>query len=128
MAFTLDEKSLDKLHKVHRDLAAVILHAAELADYPFIVTEGLRTVERQRMLVKAGASQTMNSNHLTGYAVDLAVVIDGEVNYSWPLYDILARIVKIAAHDLGISIKWGGDWVNFKDGPHFELDRSIYIT
>jgi peptidoglycan L-alanyl-D-glutamate endopeptidase CwlK len=42
------------------------------------------------------------------------------------LYDVLAVAMKQAAKDLGVSIVWGGDWVTFKDGPHFELDRKVY--
>jgi len=28
--------------------------------------------------------------------------------------------------ELGVKIVWGGSWASFKDGPHFELDRSVY--
>jgi peptidoglycan L-alanyl-D-glutamate endopeptidase CwlK len=41
----------------------------------FSITEGLRTKERQKELFSAGKSQTMNSRHLTGKAVDIAVII-----------------------------------------------------
>ena len=37
------------------------------------ITEGLRTLERQRQLVAAGKSKTMNSYHLNGRAVDVYV-------------------------------------------------------
>lgn len=123
---TLDERSEARLLGVHRDLVAVVRRAAGYSDLDFVVTEGVRTIERQAQLLKAGASRTMNSRHLTGHAVDLAAKVDGEVRWDWPLYDYLARMMKLAAHDLGISIAWGGDWVSFKDGPHFELDSHVY--
>ena len=122
----LSERSHQRLQGVHPDLQRIVLLAANLTDTDFIVTEGLRTVERQRQLVAKGASQTMNSRHITGHAVDLAATVDGEVRWDWPLYHRLATAMKEAARQLGIRMVWGGDWRSFKDGPHFELDRHVY--
>lgn len=122
----LNDKSQQKLFEVHEDLASVIYRAAEIGDIEFIVTEGLRTVEKQKQLVAKGASQTMRSRHLTGHAVDLAVIIDGEARWDWPLYHNLADIVKEAAYIEHIPIEWGGDWLKFKDGPHYQLPHSKY--
>ena len=122
----LSERSHQRLQGVHPDLQRIVLLAATLTDTDFIITEGLRTVERQRQLVAKGASQTMNSRHITGHAVDLAATLDGEVRWDWPLYHRLATAMKEAARQLGIRMVWGGDWRSFKDGPHFELDRHVY--
>ncbi len=122
----LSERSHQRLQGVHPDLQRIVLLAATLTDTDFIITEGLRTVERQRQLVAKGASQTMNSRHITGHAVDLAATVDGEVRWDWPLYHRLATAMKEAARQLGIRMVWGGDWRSFKDGPHFELDRHVY--
>ena len=122
----LSERSHQRLQGVHPDLQRIVLLAATLTDTDFIVTEGLRTVERQRQLVAKGASQTMTSRHITGHAVDLAATVDGEVRWDWPLYHRLATAMKEAARQLGIRMVWGGDWRSFKDGPHFELDRHVY--
>ena len=122
----LSERSHQRLQGVHPDLQRIVLLAATLTDTDFIITEGLRTVERQRQLVAKGASQTMNSRHITGHAVDLAATVDGEVRWDWPLYHRLATAMKEAARQLGIRMVWGGDWRSFKDGPHFELDRRVY--
>ena len=119
-------RSEKNLAGVHADLVKVFRLAETLTTAPFIVTEGLRTVERQAQLVKAGASQTMNSRHITGHAVDVAALVDGEVRWDWPLYAKIATVVKDAAKQLGIPVVWGGDWKSFKDGPHFELDRTKY--
>ena len=32
-----------------------------------------------------------------------------------------------AAEKEGVKLVWGGDWKNFRDGPHFELDRVVYF-
>lgn len=126
----LSERSNKNLTGVHPDLKRVINAAAAKIDMTegvgFIVTEGLRTESRQRELLKAGATRTMNSRHLTGHAVDLAVTVWEQVRWDWPLYKKLADIVKAAAAEAEVPIVWGGDWRTFKDGPHFELDRKQY--
>lgn len=122
----LNKSSIQKLSGVHPDLVSVVMLAAQNSDLEFVVTEGLRTVERQRQLVAAGASRTMKSRHITGHAVDLAAVINGEVRWDWPLYHKLAEIMKLSANKLNIPIEWGGDWKSFKDGPHFQLPFAKY--
>ena len=91
-----------------------------------MVTEGLRTPLRQAALVRAGASRTLNSRHLTGHAVDVCALVDGKVRWDWPLYPRIAGAFKAAAMALDVPIVWGGDWPRLRDGPHFELDRSRY--
>lgn len=125
-SFRLSVKSEAKLAGVHPDLVRVVRRALELSPIDFAVTEGLRTKERQAVLVKEGASRTMNSRHLTGHAVDLAPIIGGTISWAWPPFHQLAAAVKQAAAELGVRIVWGGDWSTFKDGPHFELDRKAY--
>ncbi len=124
--FTLSERSLSRLNGVHPDLVKVVKLAIRKTGVDFVVTEGLRTVARQKQLVAAGASQTMRSRHITGHAVDLAALIGKEVRWDWPLYAKLAIAMKAAAIELGIPIEWGGDWKSLKDGPHFQLPWSKY--
>jgi peptidoglycan L-alanyl-D-glutamate endopeptidase CwlK len=121
---SLNARSLKNLTGVHPDLVKVVLRTAQESE--FVVTEGVRTAMRQAELVKAGASQTMKSRHLTGHAVDLAVLVGGEVRWDWPLYNKLAAVVKAAAAELAVPIEWGGDWKSFKDGPHFQLPWKDY--
>lgn len=125
MAFILSKRSLDAMQGVHPDLAKVVKRAIEITNVDFVVTEGLRTKERQAELFNAGASQTMNSRHITGHAVDLAAWV-GQVRWDWPLYTKLAGAMKAAAKELGVPLVWGGDWSSLRDGPHFELDRKAY--
>ena len=129
-----DARSLRNLTGIHPDLRRVLDRALQEAPFAFIVTEGLRTIQRQRELVRVGASKTLNSRHLTGHAVDLVPSVDidkdGKVEveemYSWPLYHRLAPSIKAAATKENVAIVWGGDWRSFKDGPHWELDRRKY--
>lgn len=122
----LDARTRKNLKGVHDDLVAVVERAARISEVPFVVTEGLRSLARQRVLVASGASRTLRSRHLHGYAVDLAAKVDGQVRWDWPLYPKLATAMKTAARELNIPIVWGGDWAEFVDGPHFELDRRSY--
>lgn len=124
--FRLGPRSIERMRGVHPDLINVVKLAITLTEVDFGVTEGIRTVERQRELVAKGASQTMKSRHITGHAVDLAAYLGTEVRWDWPLYHMIADAMKRAAKALGVAIVWGGDWKTFKDGPHFELDRSVY--
>ena len=125
MAFRFSEASLKKLDGVHPDLVRVMKRAITLTPIDFKITEGLRTVERQRQLVAAGASKTMKSRHLTGHAVDVAALVGRNVRWDWPLYTEIAVAVKAAAEKEKVPIDWGGDW-KFKDGPHFQLSWGSY--
>lgn len=124
----LTARDRERLVGVHRDLALVVdLAAQRWTEGPLFVIEGLRTPARQAELVRSGASKTQDSRHLTGHAVDLAWTVDGKVPWDdWPAWQRLGAVVKQAADDLGVVIVWGGDWRTFRDGPHFELSRSIY--
>lgn len=126
MTYSLSAQSYRKLEGVHPDLVRVVELAIALTEVDFTITEGVRSRTRQQQLVAAGASQTMNSRHLTGHAVDLAAFIGGKISWDWPLYHKLADAMKSAAKELGVPIIWGGDWKSFPDGPHFELDRKVY--
>lgn len=126
MSFRFSSRSLRNLEGVHPDLVAVAHRALQITEIDFLVTEGLRTREKQIELVRAGASRTTRSRHLTGHAIDVAAWVAGEVRWDWPLYAEISRAFKQAAAELKVPIVWGGDWKSFKDGPHYELSRTDY--
>jgi len=126
MTYVLGKRSLQRLEGVHPDLVRVVKRAITLTPVDFTVLEGVRTVARQKQLVAAGASKTMNSRHLTGHAVDLGAYVGGSVRWDWPLYHKIAAAVKEAARLEGVPIEWGGDWRTFKDGPHWQLPWREY--
>lgn len=127
-------RSLSNMRGIHPDLRGVLDRALQESPVDFVVTEGLRTLARQRELLRIGASTTMNSRHLTGHAVDLYawvdLDVDGKVEFvemSNPrLMKQIADAIKAAALAEDVPIVWGGDWRTFKDMPHFELDRRAY--
>lgn len=126
MSWKLSAKSNERLIGVHPDLVRVVHRALQLSPIDFGISEGLRTMERQIQLKKAGASKTLNSRHLSGHAVDIVAYIGKEVRWDWPLYEQIAAAFKQAAKELDVPITWGGDWTTLKDGPHFELSWSKY--
>jgi len=129
--YALGKKSRMRLAHVHPDLCAVVFRAIQITDVDFSVLEGVRTKKRQRELVLSGASTTMKSRHIPstlklGHAVDLGAYVDGRIRWDWPLYNKIAAAMKAAAKELKIKIKWGGDWISFPDGPHFQLSWTSY--
>lgn len=124
--FTLGSRSRQRLEGVHPDLVRVVERAIGTTTVDFTVLEGRRTPERQRQLVAAGASQTMNSRHLTGHAVDLGAWVNSQVRWDWPLYYRIADAMKAAAQAEDVPIEWGGDWKTLKDGPHYQLPWKEY--
>lgn len=126
MTYSFSPKSLERLSTVHPLLQKLFNEAIKSSPYDFSITEGIRSVDRQRYLVDTGKSTTMNSRHLSGKAVDIAVFKDGKVTWTWEYYQEVARHIKDVAAVMSIPIVWGGDWESFKDGPHFELNRKAY--
>lgn len=129
----LNARSEKNLIGVHPDLISIIKSAADITALDFIVTEGVRTMKRQKELVAKGASQTLKSRHIPecnssgmSCAVDLAVLVSGQVRWDWPLYEKLSVSIKLAANVLNIPLEWGGDWKSFKDGPHYQLPWATH--
>lgn len=125
--FRFSQRSENNLKGVNSDLVNVIRRALEITPVDFIVIEGLRTQERQKELVAAGKSQTNNSRHLTGHAVDII-----PVNTKWQIEEFkpLLKAVKQAADELGVKLRFGINWksdpslpieTRFIDAPHVEI-------
>lgn len=124
--FSLSRSSLAKLGGVHPDLVKVVKRAIETTKIDFGITEGLRSVNRQKELFAAGKSKTMLSRHLTGHAVDVAAYKDGKISWDFDLYEKIADAMLSAGAEFDIPIVWGGLWEKFPDGCHFELHKGKY--
>lgn len=140
MTFKLSQRSINRMEYVHPDLQKVVEQAIFVTDVDFGVTEGLRAWKRQEQLMKEGKTKTMKSKHLTcieghnslwyGGAVDIVAYKDGLVCWDDPaLYESIAKAFFKAAEQVGVQIRWGGDWdrdgdrsdQTFDDLCHFEL-------
>lgn len=130
----LGSRSLKNLKGVHPDLVRVVKRALKICSCDFTVIEGRRTLERQKKLLRAGASKTLRSRHLTGHAVDIVPWINGTVD--WNRTDQFCQVghaMRVAAMDLDVTMIWGagkmygGAWSNsFNDMPHFQLTWKAY--
>ena len=110
MSFVLSERSLSRLEGVNDRLSKVVKSAIDYTKIDFGVTCGLRTVEEQKELVESGASQTMNSKHLDGNAVDLVAYVGPKISWELNVYDDVAEAIKTAAMEHDLSIRWGAAW------------------
>ena len=142
--FYLGRRSLSRLVGVHSDLVRVVKRAITITTCDFTVLEGVRSPERQKRLFEAKATKIMNSRHVPvpkakggnglGHAVDLGAYVDGTVRWDWPLYYQIFYAMREAAMWEDVIIRWGGDWDSdgdyaderWRDGPHFELLRTLY--
>ncbi|MGP2408650.1 M15 family metallopeptidase [Yersinia sp. 2545 StPb PI] len=125
--FRFSQRSENNLKGVNANLVKVVRRAIEITTVDFTVIEGVRTVERQKELVATGKSQTMNSRHISGNAVDLLPVGADWNDYKcWlPILDAMYR----AGKELGVKLRFGISWTDnpndkpakFLDAPHIEI-------
>lgn len=120
------EKSINNLKNIHPDLVQLAFKALELSTIDFSITEGVRSIERQKQLVKEGKSQTLNSRHLSGHAIDVFAYPTSSGSWEFKYYQDIATAFKMASATLDIPVEWGGDWKPFCDGPHFQLPWKKY--
>jgi peptidoglycan L-alanyl-D-glutamate endopeptidase CwlK len=128
--YNLGKSSLDKLSKVHPDLARVVSRAITITEQDFTVVEGLRTLERQKQLVADKKSQTLKSRHLTGHAVDLAPWVNGTIDWNGTArFDAIAEAVRQAAIDEKVEVLWGASWslaLNYHASAAQALDAYVH--
>jgi peptidoglycan L-alanyl-D-glutamate endopeptidase CwlK len=110
----------ERLQGVNSTLQTIVKDAVKNLTFDVSVSEGLRTVEKQREYVNAGKSKTMNSKHITGEAVDLYPIAGGSIDNT-KFAALAAEIKRVALQHFAI-IEWGGDWKTFVDKPHFQIN------
>ena len=95
---------------VNPTLAKLVLDAQKTSKQYFECTDGLRTQAEQVALVAKGASQTLNSMHLTGKAVDLVPFEFKKPRWEIPLCFVIADEIFRLARERKIPLRWGGAW------------------
>jgi peptidoglycan LD-endopeptidase CwlK len=149
VSYRFGTASRERLKGVHPDLILVVSRGLLYSPIDFAISEGVRGRERQRELVAKGASKTLQSKHLLqadgyGHAIDVVAVGDldgdGDVDAqdrarTWEpaVYRLIAGAMQQAAEDLGIGVRWGGEFKTrdgkpFFDGPHFELAGTRLVA
>lgn len=124
--FIFGSASEKNLQGVHPDLVQLARAALSLSLVDFKITEGLRTKARQKELYDAGKSQTMNSRHITGHAIDVIALPTPAGSWDMKYYRQIAEAFKQASEGLTIPVEWGGNWTTLRDGPHFQLPFKDY--
>ena len=128
-SFHFGQRSRRELETVRCELRAIARRALVLSPVDFGVIDGARTIEQQEQHVASGASLTLDSKHVVGIgrdesdAIDVVAWTGGAISWEWKYYQQIALVMKQAANELNLKLVWGGDWENFKDGGHFELEE-----
>lgn len=103
---------------------ALLKHHCALQDIHIKLTSGYRSNAEQALLYAQGRT-------LPGSIVTNAKPGESKHNYgvAFDIYPIQAgwdvthpHWTKIGDIGVGLGLEWGGDWKNFKDYPHFELN------
>lgn len=118
--FEFSARSLKAMEGIHPKLRQLCERTIQITPYNFVITEGKRTLATQKKYVKEGKSQTMNSKHLSGNAIDFVDFPD--FSYDVKKMTAIAKAFKKASKELNIPIIWGGDWKTLVDTPHIQLD------
>lgn len=105
-----------------------------LMSYDHTIIEGVRTKERQRELWNQRRTKTMNSKHLPFGAQGCSLAVDvAPYPIKWPVpgensyvkdvgrfYHFSGYVLGVAS-EMGIKVRWGGDW----DRDHDLKDQSF---
>ncbi len=125
--FKLSNKSKQRLNTVDERLLYLANEVIKISPIDFGITETYRTAERQQELFKEGKSKCdgikNRSRHQDGKAIDFVCYDPNTNKITWEkeYYIEVAKVFKEKAKELGIAIRWGGDFVGFFDGPHIEI-------
>lgn len=130
MAYVLSNRSLGRLKGVNPRLIAIIEDAIKTSPHDFGIPRegGKRSAADQHILFLKGASKCdgydNKSYHQSGNAFDIYIYIAETKTASWDrtkLTEVARHIQEVARVRHSVNLKWGGDFKNFVDMPHFEI-------
>jgi peptidoglycan LD-endopeptidase CwlK len=133
----MNATSIERLKGVNPILVEILTEAHKTSPHRFEIPRdgGLRTTERQQELYSYGRTDksrkivtytdgvVKKSIHQSGNAFDIFILLpNGKASWDKKLLTETARhIQKVAKEKFNVNLTWGGDWVKFKDMPHFQL-------
>jgi peptidoglycan L-alanyl-D-glutamate endopeptidase CwlK len=120
--------SLRQLNTCHPDLQRLFKRVVEFWDCSVI--EGKRSEAQQKIVVATGASLTLNSKHV--YPLDkpsLAVdVAPYPIKWNdYPRFYAFAGFVIGTAREMGIKLRYGGDWDSDRDFAEEQLKDLVHF-
>ncbi|WP_163971766.1 M15 family metallopeptidase [Oceanobacillus halotolerans] len=129
-----------ELHPIVEIKKEILLEKVSTLDIDMVITETIRSIEEQNQLYEQGRSKDGNivtyakggeSYHNYGLAIDFAI-IDTNGNITWDTnYDGndngKSDWEEVAGVAKELGFEWGGDWKQFKDYPHLQMDFGLSI-
>lgn len=133
--FKFGKASEKRLTRVVDELVKVARLALTKSKVDFGISCGIRSGKQQLLLIEQGKSWTVNSKHLPchccgmSHAIDVYAWVDGKVNWEFKYYLEIKKAMFQAAKELGVKLKWGGNWKGVKrDGPHYQTQGDLNDT
>jgi hypothetical protein len=136
MTYRLGKGSLNKLGECDIRLQQLALRSIEDSPHDFGITCGHRDKAEQDRCCDAGLSKTpwptSKHNSYPAKAFDFAVYKGAQIDWKdEAAFRAVAHHIQAIAKDMGIKVRWGGDFNRngdetddrFVDLPHIELDE-----
>lgn len=144
--YYFSENSKKKLKGVHPRLVEFAKELISLSPYDFRIVEGVRTLETQKKYYTWGRTVFLNDwgqkitkpvtgcdgiKHLSqhqiqsdGYSHAFDIAFTGKTQaevYDIKKFTALAKVARPLMKKYGID--WGGDWIKYRDRPHWQLSK-----
>lgn len=117
------KRSKERLKGVDTKLVNVLNELIKIMDVTII--EGLRSKQRQEILLKEGKTKTKFSKHIEGKAVDLAPYpIDWEDR---DRFHYMGGMIRGIAKQLNVNVRWGGDWDSDGETKDNRFDDLVHV-
>lgn len=148
----MDKISIERVKLLHPSLREEALSILEQADKLLTgraslrYAHTLRTFAEQDALFQIGRigpsdkrskvtdARGGQSWHNFGLALDIVLLLDGGKSASWDIksdfdQDRKSDWMEVVELFKAVGWKWGGDWIKFKDYPHFEkVPKDLTIS
>jgi peptidoglycan LD-endopeptidase CwlK len=130
-----------ELHPIVKEQSNQLIQQSAAKGIVIVITDDFRSMEDQDVLYEKGRSAEGNivtharggeSFHNFGLAIDFAIKTPSE-NVIWDMqYDgnqngkaDWNEVVELAK---ALGFEWGGDWAEFKDYPHLEMNFGLTLA
>jgi peptidoglycan L-alanyl-D-glutamate endopeptidase CwlK len=128
----INSRSLDDLAPPVKQRAQAFVEAAKAKGIDLLVTSTYRDSESQNALYAQGRTTPGNvvtkakagqSWHNWRCALDVVPLVNGKA-----IWDDSALWTKVGEIGKSCGLEWAGDWVTFKEFPHFQYTNGLTIA
>ena len=134
MPYYFSKRSIERLNTCDPRLVALFNRVISLGLIDMTVIWGHRGEKEQEEMFRTGRSRVKwphsKHNSMPSKAVDVAPYVNGKPSWNDKHCSFLAGIVMTVADEMGIKVRWGGNWdmdgepitdQRFDDLIHYEL-------